>query len=411
MKILFLINKFPEISQTFILNQIVYLLNSNINLKILSLKQSDKSVKHNEIEKIINIVTYLDKHNSYKIASLLTNKIKSYPKIFRTISKLISPNEFFLLPSYFSLLIYLLAKRPDIIHCHFGPLGILVSKLKFLKLFNGKIVTSFHGYDLSKFFNTNEGRENNVYTDLIDNGSLFLPVSKYWKLKLVNLGFPESKIKVHKMGIDTSYFRYKKPAKKPTKVLSIGRLFEKKGFYYSILAFKNFLNKNTDKNIVYEIIGSGPEYTALNNLIRENKLNNKVRLIGALAKNEIRDYLNSSDIFILPSVTAENGDMEGIPVVLMEAMATGLPVISTFHSGIPELVENNVSGLLVQEKNINELSEALQKLIDNPYLREKLSRNARKKIEKDHDFFKLNRNIIKHYEEICFSNNSTFERL
>ncbi len=395
MKILFLVDRFPEISQSFILNQIVSLLNSNINIRVLSLKHLDVYTKHDEFENVINIVDYLDKHISDRIASLLINKIRFYPEHFRI---KISPEEV-------SLLIYLLAKRPDIIHCHFGTLGRLVSKLKQLKFFNGKIITSFHGYDISAFLKYRGG----VYADLMNNGDLFLPVCKYWKSKLVSLGFPESKIKVHKMGIDLNYFKYKNPDKKPTKLLSIGRLVEKKGFYYSILAFKSYLNKNPDKNIVYEIIGGSPvhtnydQYTALNNLIQENKLNNKVRLIGAVAKNKIRDHLYSSDIFILPSVTAENDDMEGIPVVLMEAMATGLPVLSTFHSGIPELVENNVTGLLVQEKSINELSEALQKLIDNPCLREKLSRNARKKIEKNHDLHKLNKIAIEHYKRELYT--------
>lgn len=114
-------------------------------------------------------------------------------------------------------------------------------------------------------------------------------------------------------------------------------------------------------------------------------LGGAVVFLGAQTQETVTEYLNRSDVFLLPSVTASDGDMEGIPVALMEAMAIGIPVISTFHSGIPELVENQVSGFLVNENDPTGIANVVREIIENPGVLKDICLNAKHKIDSEFD--------------------------
>jgi len=116
----------------------------------------------------------------------------------------------------------------------------------------------------------------------------------------------------------------------------------------------------------------------LEELIAKLKIENQVILLGAQEQNKVKCFLLSSDLYILTSVTADNGDQEGIPVSLMEAMSVGLPVISSIHSGIPELINDQKSGFLVPEKNIDEISEKIELLMSDPDLRFSMGKEGRR---------------------------------
>ncbi|OQX53652.1 MAG: colanic acid biosynthesis glycosyltransferase WcaL, partial [Candidatus Cloacimonas sp. 4484_209] len=251
----------------------------------------------------------------------------------------------------------------DIIHCHFGPIGLFGAFLKEIGI-KSRLVTTFHGYDMSSFIVSNG---NNVYKNLFLNGDLFLPISDYWKRKLVRLGCDEKKIVVHRMGINLEKFEFSERGKQtgePIKILTIGRLVEKKGHRYAIEAVSKIVKKH--KNIEYIIAGDGPLRQGLESLVRKLEIEKYVKFLGVVNQDELLKLYQYVHIFILPSMTARNGDQEGIPVVLMEAQATGLPVISTFHSGIPEGVLDGKSGFLVPEKDVDALADRLEYLIEHP---------------------------------------------
>ena len=125
-----------------------------------------------------------------------------------------------------------------------------------------------------------------------------------------------------------------------------------------------------------------------------------VTLHGWKDQESVSSYLDQAHILLAPSVTAKNGEAEGIPNVVKEAMAVGLPVVSTLHSGIPELVEDGVSGYLVPERDVRAMSERLSDLIEHPERWESMGRAGRKKIEKDFDSEKLTDRLITLYQEI-----------
>jgi len=191
----------------------------------------------------------------------------------------------------------------------------------------------------------------------------------------------------------------------PARILCVARLIEQKGLVYLLKACK--ILKERRHLFRCEIIG-GPEeplytnyYVRLKKMHRQLRLEDCVFFLGAQPFNKVLEKYRNTDIFVLPCVIAEDGSRDITPNVLIEAMAMKLPVISTNITGIPEIVEDGVSGILVHPNDENTLSEALIKLIGDHDLREKLGENARKKIE---ERFDINRNII-HYVNIFEATN------
>lgn len=133
----------------------------------------------------------------------------------------------------------------------------------------------------------------------------------------------------------------------------------------------------------YDVIGDGPLRRQLENLVRQSKLDSIVTFHGALDGREIAEILDRSHLFVLTSVTAQNGDQEGTPVSLLEAQAAGLPVISTRHSGIPEIVMDGKSGFLIPERDVHALADCLIRLLDHPELWPDLGQNGRAWVEKN----------------------------
>ncbi len=168
----------------------------------------------------------------------------------------------------------------------------------------------------------------------------------------------QNKLKVIHCGLNLlSFTPEEKLSNKKHTILSIGRLVDHKGFKYLIEAC-NLLNQNTELDFTCTIIGEGPDRPNLVNLISSYKLNDVIHLAGAKEQSEVIKALNNADLFVLPCITDDSGIQDGIPVVLMEAMAMKIPVISTRVSGIPELVQHG-SGILVEQKDPKGLSEAI----------------------------------------------------
>lgn len=167
----------------------------------------------------------------------------------------------------------------------------------------------------------------------------------------------------------------------------------KKGIYYAIKAFKKVLKNFRGVPLEYNIVGEGENKKDYVNLIKEDGLSENIKILGWQTQEYVRANMSSSHIFILPRITSPDGDMEGIPVVLMEAMASGMPVISTYHSGIAEVVQDGISGFLVPEKNINALARRMLYLIEHPEIWPSMGQAGRTFIERHHNSKILNRQL------------------
>lgn len=287
----------------------------------------------------------------------------------------------------------------DVVHCQFGTIGRLAAVLKEVGIIRGSIITSFHGYDLSVYLDK-VGK--NPYAQLFRCGELFLPISHFWKNKLIKLGCPEDRIIVHRMGVDIEKFQFQPTSQKEdsgrVKLISVGRMVEKKGMEYGIRAMAKIYPSN--QTLLYRIVGDGELFDELQSLVKSLGIADAVEFVGWKKPNEIMQLMADSDIFLAPCVTAKNGDQEGIPMVIMEAMALGLPVISTYHTGIPELVEDEQTGCLVAERDVDALAKILKALMSCTKSQDEFAKAGRKKIEQEFNSNVLNDRLLSLYQNV-----------
>jgi len=218
----------------------------------------------------------------------------------------------------------------------------------------------------------------------VDRSSFFATISEFNKKHLAEIGVNTQKLEIIRCGVDPSQFSPKEvvASNQVIKIGVIGRLVEKKGI--DILIEAVTVLKAQGKRIELHIAGSGPLEKSLKSLVSRNNLDKKeVVFLGAIPHADVAAFIKSLDMFVLPCRQGENGDIDGIPVVLMEAMLSGVPVITSNLSGIPELVIDQITGLLLEENDIEALVVAIKKMIVNDELRVEISSNAIDKVKKD----------------------------
>ena len=408
MKIAFIVGEFPVLSETFILNQITGLLDRGHEVDIYAYVPKNDSKIHPDVNKYKLIertyYAFWMPINRYKraldsLVLLLTNFHKAPRVMLRVLNIFKYRQQYGSLMLIHEVIPFLRKRSPyDIIHCHFGGNGIKGALFREMGAIKGKLIVTFHGLDITVAI---QGDRKQIYDQLFNTGDLFLPISERWKRRLVDLGCDKTKIMVHRMGIDCGKFSFiprKLHADRRVQLVTISRLVEKKGVEYGIRAVA--LLAKTNRNIKYNVIGDGPLRKDLQELIQHLDVGDIVSLLGWKQQQEIVDILNDADIFVAPSVTSKDGDQEGIPVAVMEAMAVGLPIISTQHSAIPELVENGVSGFLVPERDVNALAEKLGYLIEHPEVWTEMGRAGRAHVEAQYDINKLNDQLVEIYQKL-----------
>jgi colanic acid/amylovoran biosynthesis glycosyltransferase len=290
---------------------------------------------------------------------------------------------------------FLPVRNYDIIQGGFGEQGLKGLRMKRVGAIQGKLVTAFRGADISLHLRS---RGSSVYDRLFREGDLFLPVCHAFQVRLEQLGCPRDRIQVHRTGIDLTRFEYQPVTPAPTlQLVSIGRLVEKKGLEDGLLAVSAL--QKSGNGVSYTIVGDGPLRSRLETTVRELGLPGVV-FTGAVQQTEVSRYLARADILLVPSVTASNGDEEGIPNVIKEAMALGRIVIGTRHSGIPELVENGVTGMLTEERDHPALSRAVMHLMTHAEIWPSIQDAARKKVEQEYDIERLNDQLVERYREL-----------
>ena len=213
--------------------------------------------------------------------------------------------------------------------------------------------------------------------DLVREASFVVAVSDF-SANWLSRGFPEFAAKIHRVynGLDLSVFKSAVPGGRPVRLLSIGRLIEKKGF--SVLVEACRLLRSAGFHSVCQIVGEGPERNRLNELIQRYQLSATIRLMGPLPQTELVEILAQSSIFVFPAVRDSSGDTDNLPTVLIEAMASSLPIVATEVAGIPEIVQHNGNGILVPEKDPARLAEAIQLIASDEGLLERFGKASRR---------------------------------
>ena len=195
---------------------------------------------------------------------------------------------------------------------------------------------------------------------------LVLVRSRSLRDAVIRLGCPEQKIRIHRTGIpvaETPFVRREWPTDGRWRLLQAGRLIEKKGFATSLRAFAEFAARYPEATLT--IAGEGPLQQQLQTQARDLGITEKVFFRGFISQKELRELFYSSHIFLHPSETGTDGNQEGVPNSMLEAMATGLPVFATIHGGIPEAIENDRSGILIAERDHQALAKKLLELVQS----------------------------------------------
>ena len=404
MRIAFIVRSFPLLSETFILNQITGLIDLGHEVDIFAMTPSQDAEVHPDVIDygLLERTRYigLPKNRAIRYlkgAMLFSKSVIERPSlVLNAVRRLVFEKSSGSLRSLYLATYF--KKKYAIAHCHFGPLGSIGVDLKKIGAPLQRVVTAFHGFDITVYLNR---MENGVYADLFKHGDLFLPISDNWKNRLVELGCPPEKIAIQRMGVDCGRFDYRPrsiKAGEAIRLISIARLVEKKGLEYSIKAVGRL--KREFPALKYTIIGDGPLREALQQEIRNQDCEGIIEITGWKTHDEVQCYLNAAHILVVPSITSAEGDQEGIPVVLMEAMAMGLPVVATQHSGIPELVRDGTSGYLVPEKDIEVLYRKLKSMMQHPGHWPGMGKQGRICVEQHYNVAILNRRLISIYNQL-----------
>jgi colanic acid/amylovoran biosynthesis glycosyltransferase len=411
MRIAFLVHDFPLLSETFILNQATGLIERGHEVDIYTDRIHATSKVHPDVN------NYRLLEHTYPLPKIPEATI---PRILGGVGLLIqyfhrNPALFLRSLNFFRYgwrtlnfrLVYpaiALLDKPtyDIVHCQFGTQGFC--GMAFSKLIHPrpKLITTFRGYDISTYVREKGDR---IYQQLFQEGDYFLANCEFFRQRAIQLGCDPSGIVVHRSGLDSSKFpftvRHCDPSR-GVRIATTGRLVEKKGIEYVIRAVANLLKLYP--TLQYNIIGDGVLKSSLQALINELGVNQSVHLLGWKNEQEMAEILQETDLFVAPSITAQDGNQDAPVNVLKEAMAMGLPTLSTQHGGIPELIEDGVNGFLVPERDVDALVDRLDDLIRHPERWEAIGRAGRATVETQYNLHTLNDQLVEVYQGLHHRN-------
>lgn len=270
--------------------------------------------------------------------------------------------------------------NPVLIHAHFGPDGVMA--LPLAEDLGIPLAVTFHGYDatMQDEYAKTSFWSHRVYLRrrqiLQQKARLFIAVSDYIKKNLLEQDFPPDKIVVHHIGVDTNTFQPDPSVQREPIVLFVGRLLEKKGCEYLIHAMAKVQATTPDVELV--IIGDGPMKLHLEKLAAASL--RRYRFLGSQPPQVVQSWMNRAFVLGAPSVTATTGESEGMPLVILEAQAMGLPVVSSIHSGIPDVVVHKETGFLARERDWNTLAEYILRLLADKTLWQQFSQKGQERV-------------------------------
>lgn len=290
-----------------------------------------------------------------------------------------------------------------LIHAHFGVDAVYAERVA--ALLDIPLVSTFHGFDVTtRMINMIRSGKPSWINYLLHrralarSGQLFLCVSEYIRQRALSHGYPEKRMRVHYMGIDTKRIFVPESRSDIPIVLHVGRLVEKKGCADLIQAFANLPARHRDARLV--IVGDGPLRGVLESSSQALGLSKRVVFMGPQPQHRVHELMREAMLLCQPSVTARSGDAEGFGMVLLEAAASGIPAIGTRSGGIVEAVVDGQTGLLVREHDIAGLTRSMTDLMDSSSTRKEMGRAARRRVEEHFDVAKQSALLAEYYKEL-----------
>jgi colanic acid/amylovoran biosynthesis glycosyltransferase len=399
LRVAYVMSRFPKLSETFVLGEILAVEEKGVEVELFPLLRERTEVMHPEAAALSERARF-QPFLSLPILRSQLHFLRRAPRRYAgTLWALLrgtwgSANYFVGALGIFPKVVHdaRLMEGDGIahVHCHFSNhpavAGFVINRLT-------GIPYSFtaHGFDLHV--------DRHMLCEKVGGAAFVVAVSDYnRRLILEECGERAgARVAVVHCGVDTDFFRPRETAapERPFSILCVGTLHEVKGQGYLVEACRLLAESGAD--VACTLVGDGPDRAALTEQIAASGLEERVTIVGRRTRGEVAELLSRANVLVSPSVPTAEGKREGIPVVLMEAMASGVPVVASGISGIPELVEDETSGLLVPPRDPSALASALRRLHDDQALRERLARAGREKVDREFDVRKNADELVRRF--------------
>ena len=264
--------------------------------------------------------------------------------------------------------------RADAVLAEFGPTGVAV--MDACRQLDLPLFVHFHGFDIS--VRSVLEQYGAAYTAMFRRAAGLIVVSHAMRRKLIEMGAPPERVHYNPCGVDCESFDGASPSEAPPHVLAVGRFVEKKGPQLTLAAFAEVLRQYPEARL--RMIGDGPLLVECQRLSRRLSIDHAVTLLGRRPHQAIAEEMRRARLFVQHSIEAASGDSEGTPVSILEAGASGLPVVSTRHGGIPDVVLDEETGMLVEEGDIEGMARRMLRLLRDPALAARLGGEARRRV-------------------------------
>jgi colanic acid/amylovoran biosynthesis glycosyltransferase len=389
----YVLKRFPRLSETFILNEMLELERQGLEVEVYSLFKPPAEDKHALLTELKARVTYLPTTQSIEQLTVKSGDANALSERVLVGDVLGSEDFDPVMPGkstgekaaiiFKATAVALLAKSSNLqhLHAHFGSdaatVALMASRLSGLPFsFTAHAKDIYHTYN-------DEVTDQRMRRAKIGEAAFVATVSEFNRKHLARIAGKQSATRIHRLynGIDLSRFSYRSEGRDVATILAVGRLVEKKGFTHLVEACR-FLAACGVK-FRCDIVGDGPLHEELAAQIAAAKLTGNVRLLGPRKQEQLIDLMQTATLMALPCIVTESGDRDGLPTVLLEALASGLPCVSTTVSGVPEIIEDGASGFLAEPGNAQQLADKMAILLGQPKLCAAFARAGRTKAERD----------------------------
>jgi len=379
-KVAYLLKVYPRFSQTFVLNEILAHQSAGEPVEIFSLRRPNDGRFHAALSEVRSPVSYFDRlpQDADELLQLIHRAAPELPRLWDVLQCETDASADVL---YQSINIAIVIKSRGIqhLHAHFGNVATTVARLAAAI---ADITYSFTAHARDIF------HENVVHEDLsrkLRDAAGVVTVSQFNVDFLQNtFDIDSDRLQLVYNGLNLTAFPFTEPQTQSPHIVAVGRLVEKKGFSDLIDACE-LLIRNGNADLRCTIVGVGPLANELQAKILRKDLSDKIHLTRALPSDEVKKLVCAATLLAAPCVVATDGDRDGLPTILLEAMAIGTPCVATPVTGIPEAIEHEKTGLMVSPQAPEELALACGRLLHDKQLQTRLAKNARQLIEEQFD--------------------------
>lgn len=386
MKLAYIVSLFPKLSETFILREILGLRRRGHDVAIVSLKRERELVIHEEARDLIRDTIYPD-YSARSVAAVSRTLLGAPAEVVSIAGRIASAHaghpgilakSMALIPAALRIARRLERDGVEHIHAHWATYPALAAWIV-SRVSGIPYSVTGHAHDLFL--------PNPMLPVKIKDSRFFATISEFNRALLIQRCGPEAlrKVRLIRCGLplDRFPFRERSAPRAPWEIVSVGRLVDYKGFDVLIKAVARLRDRGLESRCV--IVGDGPERAGLERLAGSSGLGGSVTFLGGKPQEEVRRRIESADLFVLAAVPGCDGQQDGIPIVLMEAMALGVPVVSTKLSGIPELVIDSLTGLLAAPGDHEHLAMVIERALTDGDMTERRRLAARAHVEREYD--------------------------